>query len=181
MKFLKILIFIILIISIGGTIGFFYARKEILPYKYSNYINEYSKEYNVNPNLIRAIIKVESNYNPNAVSNMGANGLMQITKETGYFIASNIGLGDFNESMLYNPEINIQMGCWYVSNLQKEFNNTSAVLAAYNAGRGNVAAWLKNQNYSKNGVDLNYIPFKETTDYVKRVEFYENLYSKLYR
>src|SRR3712207_9066519 len=73
------------------------------------------------------------------------------------------------------------MGCWYIDNLKKEFNNNiKLVLAAYNGGRGNVKKWLKNKENSRNGIDLHYIPFKETDKYVKRVEVSQKIFEFLY-
>ncbi|MGL5069313.1 MAG: lytic transglycosylase domain-containing protein [Sarcina sp.] len=183
MKALKVSIITGIVIIIVVTIialAFFQLRNKFLPYEYNQYIEEYSQEYNLNPNFVRAIIKAESGYNPMIISNAGAYGLMQITKQTGYIIASNLDVGDFNESMLFNPKINIQFGCWYLNNLEQEFHNQDDVIAAYNAGRGNVQQWLKNKAYSTNGVTLNNIPFSETAAYVKNVNLYEKLYSKLY-
>lgn len=171
----------IIVIGIAGAIAFFIARNTYLPNEYSNSIEKYSAEYNLNPNLVRAVIKTESSYNPMAVSNMGAYGLMQITDQTGYYIASNIGMGNFNQPMLYNPDINIQLGCWYLRNLINEFGNVNTALAAYNAGRGNVAKWLENPEYSSNQEELTKIPFKETANYVKKVNFYEKLYTICYK
>ncbi|MGL4453958.1 MAG: lytic transglycosylase domain-containing protein [Sarcina sp.] len=171
----------IIVIGIAGAIAFFVARNTYLPNEYSNSIEKYSAEYNLEPNLVKAVIKTESSYNPMAVSNMGAYGLMQITDQTGYYIASNIGMGDFNQPMLYNPDVNIQMGCWYLRNLINEFGNVNTALAAYNAGRGNVAKWLKNPEYSSNQEELTKIPFKETANYVKKVNFYEKLYTICYK
>lgn len=179
MKILKVVL-ILAVITIILSFGFLHMRNKFLPRQYNQYIEQYSKEYNINPNLVRAVIKVESNYNPMAVSNAGAYGLMQITKETGYFIASNIGDGDFNQAMLYQPQVNIKFACWYLSNLKKEFHNENDVIAAYNAGRGNVSQWLNNPDYSKNGQTLSDIPFSETSKYVKNVNMYEKLYTKLY-
>ncbi|MGL4654755.1 MAG: lytic transglycosylase domain-containing protein [Sarcina sp.] len=179
-KILLILIAILMIIGIIGGIAFFYMRNTYLPNEYSNDIQKYSVEYNLNPNLVKAVIKAESSYNPMVVSNMGAYGLMQITRETGYYIAGNMGMGDFNQTMLYNPDINIQMGCWYLRNLINEFGDVNTALAAYNAGRGNVSNWLKNPEYSSNGKTLKEIPFKETSNYVKKINFYEKLYTNLY-
>ena len=72
------------------------------------------------------------------------------------------------------------MGCWYLDNLRDEFNNMDLVIAAYNAGRGNVNEWLKNIDYSSDGKTLNYIPFPETRAYVDKVNSYYNIYKFLY-
>lgn len=71
------------------------------------------------------------------------------------------------------------MGCWYLNDLFKEFKNRDLVLAAYNGGRGNVQNWLVDSRYSANGELIN-IPFKETQDYVKKVNNDLEVYSRIY-
>lgn len=179
MKKLKIIIVIILIIILA-VIGFFYARDTFFPNKYTNYINQYSAEYNLNPLLVKGVIRTESKYNPSVVSDKNAKGLMQITDSTGEWIASKIGMTDFTPSMLFDPKINIELGCWYLNYLESQFTNVDDAIAAYNAGATNVESWLSNPEYSDNGVDLKKIPFTQTANYVKRVNRYEKIYKILY-
>lgn len=179
MKFKKIMyfiIFVILIILIVPT-----AVKKLYPFKYSDYIYEYSKEYNLDPYLVAAVIKTESNFRPNAKSAKDAYGLMQITPETAKWLAEKMNIENFSVDMLNQPKFNIRMGCWYLNDLKKEFkNNMDLVLAAYNGGRGNVQKWLKDYEHSKDGKNLHYIPFKETDKYVKKVKVNYNIYKYLY-
>ena len=91
-----------------------------------------------------------------------------------------IELDDFNTNMLYDPEINIEFGCWYLNNLLEEFGDLSLALAAYNGGSGNVTKWLSNPEYSSDGENLTYIPFKETKKYVDKVNTRYNVYKFLY-
>lgn len=155
-------------------------RETLFPAKYSNYVIEYSKEYNVDPMLVLAIMKAESNFNENAESKKDARGLMQITGSTGTWIAEQIGVKDFNVDMLKDPKISIEFACWYLDNLNLEFDDENLVIAAYNAGRGNVQKWLVDEKYSKDGQNIDYIPFKETDKYVKKVNAYKNIYTALY-
>ncbi|EPS47163.1 transglycosylase SLT domain-containing protein [Clostridium botulinum CFSAN002367] len=107
---------------------------------------------------------------------------MQITPETGEWVAEKMGMKDFNIDDLKDPETNIKMGCWYLNNLKEEFDgNMDLVLAAYNGGRGNVQKWLKDSEHSKDGESLHYIPFKETDKYVKKVKAIYNIYRFLYK
>ena len=82
--------------------------------------------------------------------------------------------------MLFDPEINIEFGCWYLNNLLSEFDDLSLALAAYNGGSGNVTKWLNDPEYSSDGENLTYIPFKETKKYVDKVSTRYNVYKFLY-
>lgn len=156
--------------------------KTFFPLKYSENIIKYSKEYNLDPFLVAAVIKTESNFDEGAKSNKNAYGLMQITPDTAEWAAEKMNINSFKTEMLYNPDFNIRMGCWYLNNLKKEFNdNNELVLAAYNGGRGNVQKWLKSAEHSVDGKNLHYIPFKETDKYIKKVKVNYNIYKYLYK
>ncbi len=165
------LIFILNIKAVG---------RYFFPITYSNYISQYSKMYDQDPYLVAAVIKTESNFNPKAKSNKDAYGLMQITYSTAESSAQSAGIVGFTADKLYDPQYNIQIGCWYLENLNQQFKNLDLVIAAYNGGRGNVTAWLNNPLYSKDGKTLDYIPFNETEKYLKKVKFYYNVYKWLY-
>lgn len=144
--------------------------KLLHPLKYEEHVYKYSDQYDLDPFLVFAIIKVESNYNKYAVSPKGAKGLMQITDKTAVWAAEKMGLKDFSVSNLFDPAINIQMGCWYLNQLKKEFNeDIILIIAAYNGGSGRVKEWLKNQEYSRTGKSLDKIPFLETEKYIEKV------------
>lgn len=153
----------------------------LFPLKYTNYVAKYSREYNVNPMLVMSVMKAESNFDENAESRKNAKGLMQITNTTGNWIAEQLGEENFEPNMLLNPEISIKFACWYLNNLNEQFHDEGLVIAAYNAGRGNVEKWLSNHEYSSDGKNIDNIPFKETDKYVKKVEAYKNIYTALYK
>jgi len=174
-KFLCVIFLVIILVNIKSIFKSFY------PIKYESDIVKYSQRYNVDPFLVVAVIKAESNFNGKAVSPRGAYGLMQIMPDTALWIAENMKLNDYKVENLYDNEINIAMGCWYINNLNTEFNgDIDLVLAAYNGGRGNVQKWLKDKEYSTDGKKLNNIPFGETDKYVKKVKTNYNIYLKLY-
>jgi len=151
------------------------------PLGHQNLIKKYSEKYGVDPYLVAAIINVESRYDENAVSRKEARGLMQISPVTGYWAAKELGIEDFNLDMLYDPEINIMIGTWYLDVLSQEFGgNLQLILAAYNAGSGNVHNWLNDKRYSKDGKSLSQIPFQETREYVDRVQDNIKIYQTLY-
>ena len=166
---------IVILLNIKSIFKIFY------PVKYENQIIKYSQKYNLEPCLVAAVIRTESNFNEKAVSHRDAKGLMQIMPDTALWIAENMQLSNFNMETLYDTEVNIAMGCWYLNNLNTEFNgDINLVLAAYNGGRGNVQKWLKDEEYSIDGKSLNLIPFEETDKYVKKVNTNYNIYLKLY-
>jgi soluble lytic murein transglycosylase len=179
LKFIKrvivLILFIILITNVKNI------AKVFFPFKYSSYIIKYSQQYNLDPYLVAAVVKTESNFNESARSNKNAYGLMQITPDTAQWAAEKMNIKNFNITMLNDPEFNIRMGCWYLNNLNTEFKyNTEVVLAAYNGGRGNVQKWLKSSEHSSDGKTLKYIPFKETDKYVKKVRVNYRIYKYLY-
>jgi len=165
------------LIAVNGTKA---VLKSIYPLKYKEYVYRYSSRNNLNPYLVFAIIKAESNFDPLATSNKKAKGLMQITDETGEWIARRLKMEKYSADYLYNPETNISMGCWYLGWLMKQFNDIDLVIAAYNGGHGNVNEWLKDRNLSSSGISLEKIPFKETQNYLKRVRKNLYIYKKLY-
>ncbi|HHW32331.1 MAG TPA: lytic transglycosylase domain-containing protein [Clostridiaceae bacterium] len=158
-----------------------YTAKRIFPLKFQGFVIEYSRQHNIDPFLVYAIIKAESNFRPDAVSKKDARGLMQISKITGEWGAAELKLENYTQESLFTPEINIKIGCWYLRKLMDEFNNnTDLVIAAYNGGSGNVSQWLKNEEYSMTGQSLNRIPFRETETFLKRVKIYYSIYKFLY-
>lgn len=176
MKIIAVVLIIIAIFSAKSMVRYYF------PLKYSNYIVKYSKEYSLDVYLVIAVIRTESNFKRYVKSNKNAIGLMQITPDTAKWAAEKMNITDFNEDMLYDPEFNIRMGCWYLNDLKTEFNDDmKLVLAAYNGGRGNVQKWLKNSEHSTDGKNLDYIPFQETDKYIKKVEVNYRIYKYLYK
>lgn len=159
-------LFIILIIISSVYYKFTY------PLSYKGFINKYAEEYNIDPPyLVAAIINVESNFNKNALSPpKEARGLMQISAITAEWAARDLNIKNFQLDLLYEPEINIRIGTWYLDQLSQEFgDNIQLILAAYNGGSGNVSKWLKDENYCQDGKNLKKIPFKETEQYIDKV------------
>ena len=181
MRFLKKILCLLIVLFVIAA-GFKYIVKEkLFPYKYNEYVNQYAKEYDLDPFFILAVIKTESNFDDNAHSHKNAIGLMQITVETGEWAAKQMGYTSFNKQDLYDEKYNIRMGCWYLRYLSDMFNgNRDLIVAAYNAGPTNVQNWLNDKRYSKDGKTLDYIPFGETKKYVDKVNTYYSVYEYLY-
>lgn len=177
---------IVLILSLSLIISFihvFYAYKYPANY-HSSIINECSI-HNVNMDFVCGIIAVESRFKSDVVSEAGAIGVMQIMPNTAIEVATNmIGMTDFEVSGLYVPNINIAIGVRYLRYLMDKFGNIRTVLAAYNAGEGNVSIWLNDPNYSSDGKTILTTPFKETNAYIENVlnafKIYRNKQPYLY-
>jgi soluble lytic murein transglycosylase len=179
-KFL-IVIILLLFVVLFGIKATDYVLKYLYPTTYSEYVEKYAAEYNLDKNLVYSVIKAESGFDPKAISPRDAKGLMQIVDNTGKWAAEKIEINDFDSSMLLEPQTNIRIGCWYISRLLNQYDqNIELALAAYNAGSGNVSKWLKDGSISSNGKTLDRIPFEETRNYIDKINKYKKMYKKLY-
>lgn len=168
--FKKIITRLIIFSVICVIIRYIVLPTYVFPMPYKEQVFKSAKEHNVNPLLIYSIIRAESKFDANAISRRGAKGLMQIMDQTGEWGAQELNLVGFTREQLFNPDINIEIGCWYVGKLLKQYDgNIVTLLAAYNAGTGNVYKWRNNKEYSQDGIQIDYIPFEETRNYVKKV------------
>ena len=154
----------------------------LFPVKYADQILKYSEKYDLEPGLVCAIINTESGFDPAAESHKGARGLMQLMPATIDWAVENMGIENFSYADIEDPDVNIDIGCWVLNFLAKQFNNNEELMgAAYNAGSGNVTKWLGDTKYSADGEYLDYIPYKETENYVKKVMLYEKVYKIILR
>ena len=149
---------------------------------YQNEIVTYARRNKIDPFLVAAVIKNESEFRPGAVSPVGAVGMMQIMPETGEWIAGQMGLADYSVDSLYNPGINIRMGCWYLSELKFEFrDNLLLMMMAYNAGRGNTHGWMNANGWDYTFGEIRKIPYPESRNYVASVLHDRDEYYRLYK
>lgn len=146
--------------------------------KYRCIAENASKAFEVEVSLIFAVIKVESNFDEKAVSKKNACGLMQITPSTFSYVVKTYDL-EYSVDDIFAPKANVCVGAAYLSYLIEKFRYEEVALAAYNAGEGNVKKWLCDKNYSIDGKILTDIPFKETSDYVKRIQKYKSYYKEI--
>ena len=183
-RVLSLLLILALSLALGLLIDFVWqlAEKATHPQDYSELVTKYSKEYNVPEDVIYATIKVESNFDPNAISSVGARGLMQIMPSTFEWLTGDEHLGEhLLPIMLFEPEVNIRYGTYYLSYLAKKFDyDWNIVSAAYNAGEGRVLEWLESDEYTDENGNLIKIPKKETKAYVKKINDAIDTYTKLY-
>ena len=155
--------------------------RKIYPKTYSEYVEKYAKECDVDPLLIFSMIKAESNFDKEAKSSSGAQGLMQLMEATATEIANKIDEPLVEQESLLDPEKNIMIGTKYYSELLKLYDgNMLLALTAYKAGIGNVNDWIEKGIIRKDGSDIENIPYKETNMYVRKIinnyKMYQNLY-----
>jgi soluble lytic murein transglycosylase len=178
----RIALLLLVLIGLLLFAGSNWLGRLFYPLPYGDIVAREAAVYHLDPLLVAAIIKAESNFRSDAVSIKGARGLMQIMPDTGQWIASQIGVDNYRVEMLTQPAINIKFGCWYIANLYKEFNGDQViVLAAYNGGRGNVRQWIAAKRWPGTQASLEQIPYGETKDYVARVLINHKRYRNLYQ
>jgi len=178
-KIFKIVIVVLVLAAV--LVGLLRLMCFLYPNKYKSSVEKYSDIYNISEDMVYAVIKAESNFLSSALSTKGAKGLMQIMDTTAVWSAEKIGMENFDNGNLFLPDINIQIGCFYLSYLLDMYSgNEENALAAYNAGYKNVNSWLKNEKYSKDGKNLDKIPYPETEKYVKKVKRNIKIYDFLY-
>ena len=144
------------------------------------YVAAAAREFDVPAAMVLSVIRVESDFRPNAVSSAGACGLMQLMPETFADLQTLFFHEALQERDVFDPAVNIRYGTCYLSYLFEKFGCWETALAAYNAGEGRVAAWLRDPALAQNG-RLKRIPFAETADYVEEVLSLLPRYERLYR
>lgn len=151
------------------------------PVKYSSYVEDASAELGVPETLIYATIQVESHFDPEARSEVGARGLMQITEETFDWLRTKetFGSPDLTFEDLDKPDVAINYGTYFLKLLLEEFDgDVPTAMSAYHAGRGSVHSWLEQGKYSSNGETLDEIPKDDTAYYVQKIQRAMGVYEK---
>lgn len=185
---------VIFIFTASVLFGVIYSVSKLIPviskkyfYQrgYMKYVEKYSEEYNIDPLYVYTVIKVESNFNPNADSSAGAKGLMQIMPISFEEVSIKLGEQDsVSFGDMKDPETNIRYGCFILRQLLDEFGDWEIASAAYNGGIGNVQSWLNDGIISSENFDPSAIPIDETRHYVNKIantyESYINLYGGEY-
>jgi peptidoglycan lytic transglycosylase len=141
------------------------------PLAYEQIVRGHARHYRLDPALLAAVIYQESKFRPSARSRSGAIGLMQLQPATAEGIATRTGGTRFRVDDLYEPEINVRYGAWYLRHLLDKYDDEQTALAAYNAGQDNVDRWLREGSA---------IAFAETRAYVDRVEDLKRIYRDAY-
>ncbi|WP_394011835.1 lytic transglycosylase domain-containing protein [Anaerococcus cruorum] len=173
-----ILLAILLAIVLSyGIIAYQTSRTKI---NYQDQITETSENFNIDPLLTASIVKVESDFDNDAQSHQGAQGLMQLLDDTARHSAEVIGMEYYPEK-LNDIDYNLKLGVGYYNYLIKYYNNQKLALAAYNGGVGNVDKWINDGVLDKENPDISKIPFEETRQYVTKVESTYDVYKTFYK
>ncbi|MGI9187790.1 MAG: lytic transglycosylase domain-containing protein [Gaiellales bacterium] len=179
--------FILLALVALGAFGIYVVKAEPdwylrmrYPLHYQSIIDAHADNYGLEPSLLAAVVYTESKFDPNAKSAAGAVGLMQLLPDTAQGIADHTGGGRYTAADLYDPELNIRYGSYYLARLQHKYRDhpqaLDLALAAYNAGQGNVDRWVAE---TPAGAAVR-IPFRETRDYLERVHRLQGIYHRAY-
>ncbi len=151
----------------------------VYPRGFSDIVEENAEIYDLDVALLYALIETESGFDKDAVSSVGAKGLTQITPETFQWLQTKTG-ESYEEDALFQPEVSIKYGAFFLRFLLDEFGDTKTALAAYHAGRGRVNEWLSDSEYSSDGEKLDVIPYDDTSLYTKKVMKVRERYCNIY-
>lgn len=163
----------------GGSIVSFFKQK-LYPIKYADEICAAADRYGISRALAAAVVNTESGFRPEAVSRAGALGLMQVLPSTAEWIDYRRGTA-LPENGLYDPETNLDYGCWLLSYLLDRYGgNERNALIAYNAGFGKADEWLGDASLLDENGEIAEIPYAETRNYVKKVLDMKKTYGELY-
>ena len=174
LKMIAIVLVFVLVVAFGGRAILNWRY----PLKYTDIVEKYSTRYDVDENLIYAVIKTESGFDNYAVSEVGARGLMQMTEETFDWIRTKIG-GTETFDDLYQPEVSIHYGTYLLNYLLDEFDgDVDTAMSAYHAGSASVRSWLKNPANSEDGRRLNHSPKADTEHYVNKINRAIGIYER---
>ena len=151
------------------------------PMTYAPEIRAAAAEFSLDPAYVASVVLAESSFDAEAVSSVGAIGLMQIMPDTGEWIAGKLEDEPFDVQRLYQPEVNLRYGCWYLRFLLDRYDgDTYTASTAYHQGQGRVDQWLEDPEYSEDGRTLTAISSAVTDTYVNRImESYAH-YQELY-
>ena len=174
---------LIVLIALGAWALFGRDRIDLsrYPMTYAPEIRAAAAEFSLDPAYVASVVLAESSFDAEAVSSVGAIGLMQIMPDTGEWIAGKLEDEPFDVQRLYQPEVNLRYGCWYLRFLLDRYDGDMYTAStAYHQGQGRVDQWLEDPQYSQDGRTLTAISSAVTDTYVNRImESYAN-YQELY-
>ena len=153
------------------------------PIPFSEPLLRFCAKHEIDPFLMAGLIRQESEFNPTVISHAKAYGLTQVLPSTGRELSIKAGIRGFFPAMLFQPEINLNLGTLYIRQMLNSLENSVVeTLAAYNAGRSRVIKWRTFGTFREPSEFIETVPFDETRDYIQSVirngEMYRQLYSK---
>lgn len=152
----------------------------LFPRPYWNDMKKFAAANGLDPYLVASLIRQESEFNPNAVSNKSALGLMQLLPKVGKGMAKQEKVKHFSPSQLFTPALNLELGTKYFRSMVDQFGGFEYALAAYNAGDYRVKDWESGTKYRDVEEFVESIPFTETREYVEAIMRNANVYRQLY-
>lgn len=185
-KIIKKGLAVLLVLALAGALLFALFQDKInrweYPIQYAEYVTYYADKYDIDPLMLYAFIRTESNFDPMADSDAGARGLMQITEVTFDWIKSKIApTEELTFEDLYDPETNIRFGSYFVSYcLLRYQDDLATAAAAYHSGWGTVDDLLAQTQYSADGKTLDHYPYPQMRLYVKKITSSYQRYQEIY-
>ncbi len=153
--------------------GYIGPQEFTYPTNYEEYVLKYSREYNVEPEFIYAVIKTESSFDENAVSNVGARGLMQLMEDAYSWVKYRIDdQSEYNFDVMFDPETNIKYGTYYLSFLLEKYDGSiDLAAAAYHCGLGLVDSWIESGTIDPQNFSVDQIPEEndQTSHYINKI------------
>ncbi|HET8650179.1 MAG TPA: transglycosylase SLT domain-containing protein, partial [Gemmatimonadales bacterium] len=137
-------------------------------------------ERGLDPAFVAALVRQESMFNPDARSGAGARGLMQLMPKVGHGLAKSLDFPFWDPVLLYQPDVNLQLGTLHLSELARRYDAPVHILAAYNAGASRVDRWREKVGVDDPELFAERIPYTETRDYVRIIQRNEDFYRALY-
>lgn len=163
--------------------GYIGPQQFTYPTSYEELVLKYSNKYKVEPELVFAVIKTESGFDENAVSNVGARGLMQLMEDAYSWVRYRLGdESEYDFDKMFDPEVNIEYGTYYLSYLMDKYDGSvELTAAAYHCGMGLVDSWIEEGTIDPKNFNVDNIPEEndQTSHYVKKVKKAYNAYKQI--
>ena len=179
-KIIALLLAVVLLVSMPTLVR--KVEEQLYPCKYADVVETYAAEYDLDPLLIYTFIRTESSFEPDAVSEVGARGLMQMTEETFEWIKTKLAPEeDTTFADLYDPACAVRFGAYYLRLcLDRYGGDVATAAAAYHSGWGTVDSLLNHEDYAGDGKTLPTFPYSRMNHYVEKILHGYERYTELY-
>ncbi len=179
-KIIALLLAVVLLVSMPTLVR--KVKEQLYPCKYADVVETYAAEYDLDPLLIYTFIRTESSFEPDAVSEVGARGLMQMTEETFEWIKTKLAPEeDITFADLYDPACAVRFGAYYLRLcLDRYGGDVATAAAAYHSGWGTVDSLLNHEDYAGDGKTLPTFPYSRMNHYVEKILHGYERYTELY-